>query len=202
MTAVVAIAVSADLDCADFITKKLDSMLQNIDDYEILAINDKSLIIQKYAEKTNKKTTTKSVHNRIGARQALADATHAIVFWSGHDLHEIIFAASMRKLPLKISPISITSVVNKDSGQPFDIYIGRGSPLGNPFPIEHGTDKDRAQVIEKYREYFYEKIAPNPEMKKYLESLRGLKLGCHCKPLPCHGDIIAEYLNNSPPSED
>ena len=25
--------------------------------------------------------------------------------------------------------------------------------------------------------------------------LKGKTLGCFCKPYPCHGDIIAEYLN-------
>ena len=27
-------------------------------------------------------------------------------------------------------------------------------------------------------------------------SLRGKKLGCWCKPDPCHGDVIIDYLNN------
>ncbi len=198
----VAVAISADINCAEVVFNKLDSMVKNLGDFEITSINDKNQILEKYAKARGKKVTAKSFNNRVGARQALANATHVIVFWSGHDLSEIIFVASINKLPLKISPFAITSVVNKDSGQLFDIYIGRGSPLGNPFPIEHGTDKDRAHVIERYREYFHEKILTDPSMAKYLESLRGLKLGCHCKPAACHGDIIAEYLNSTPSSND
>ncbi len=197
MNAVVAIAISSEIACIDHVSKKLDKMLKNIDSYEILAINDSNFVIEKYAEERGKKVTAVTVKGRVGARQALSKATYVVVFWSGSDLQDIIFVATERKLPVKISPISITTVVNKDSGQTFDIYIGRKTPLGNPFPIEHGTDQDRAYVIEKYRQYFYEKIITDPSMTNYLESLRGLKLGCHCKPLPCHGDIIAEYLNNS-----
>lgn len=197
MGVVVAIAISADVTFAEYVSKKLDQILKNVDDYEIVSVNDKHLIVEQYALKRGRRFTAKTVSGRVSARQALAGVTYAVAFWSGSDLHEFIFVAAQKKLPLKISPIQITSVVNKDSGQPFDIYIGRGSPLGNPFPIEHGTDKDRDHVIEKYREYFHSQIVTNPEMSKYLESLRGLKLGCHCKPAACHGDIIAEYLNNS-----
>jgi len=29
-----------------------------------------------------------------------------------------------------------------------------------------------------------------------LDNLQGKVLGCHCKPLACHGDILAELANN------
>lgn len=196
-TVVVAIAISADVTCADHVIERLDRMLSRMDSYEIIAINDKHLIIDQFAKARNFKITNRTCNNRVGAKQALASATHVIIFWSGYDLNEVIFLASLYKLPTKISAIPITSVVNKDSGSAFDIYIGRGSLLGNPFPIEHGSDKDRSHVIEKYKEHFYTNIVTNPEMQRYLEGIRGLRLGCHCKPLPCHGDIIADYLNNS-----
>ncbi|CAG1022170.1 hypothetical protein DOJK_01483 [Patescibacteria group bacterium] len=32
--------------------------------------------------------------------------------------------------------------------------------------------------------------------KDQLLKLRGKILGCHCKPLACHGDILANYLNS------
>ncbi|MFP9166691.1 DUF4326 domain-containing protein [Enterococcus faecalis] len=31
--------------------------------------------------------------------------------------------------------------------------------------------------------------------KAHLEPLRGMRLGCTCKPKPCHGDIIAHIVN-------
>jgi hypothetical protein len=78
-----------------------------------------------------------------------------------------------------------------------DVYIGRpcksfaGSKWGNPFLI--GRDGDRAQVIQKYREW----IVKQSELMGSLDELRGKVLGCWCKPLPCHGDVLIELLEQS-----
>lgn len=72
--------------------------------------------------------------------------------------------------------------------------IGRTTPFGNPFVI--GQDGTREQVIEKYRKYFYYRIASDPVFKERVHRLRGKLLGCWCKPKPCHGDVIAGYLNS------
>ena len=70
----------------------------------------------------------------------------------------------------------------------FDVYIGRGSPWGNPFKI--GLDGTREQVIGKYRT----RLAL--QMKtKIKNELRGKVLGCWCAPLPCHGNVLAEIAN-------
>ena len=81
----------------------------------------------------------------------------------------------------------------------YDIYIGRGSPFGNPMRI--GTKVDgkpepvtREEAIIWYKQYFYERIKQQPEFKLVVEALRGKVLGCHCKSLACHGDVIVEYL--------
>ena len=79
-----------------------------------------------------------------------------------------------------------------------DIYIGRpgrgaAGIFGNPFKI--GRDGNRDQVIEKYRKYFHEKLESDPVFKKEVQKLKGKRLGCFCKPMSCHGDVIAEYLD-------
>jgi hypothetical protein len=74
----------------------------------------------------------------------------------------------------------------------YDVYIGRGSPYGNPFVI--GTDGTRDEVIDKYKIYFYDKIANDPRFKQQVSRLKSKILGCHCKPLRCHGDIIKQYI--------
>lgn len=71
-------------------------------------------------------------------------------------------------------------------------YIGRNTIFGNPFII--GKDGTRKEVIEKYKIYFKEKLK-DPKFKKQILKLKGHFLGCHCKPLLCHGDIIVNYLN-------
>lgn len=81
------------------------------------------------------------------------------------------------------------TVVNKDkAGTEYDVYIGRGTPWGNPFRI--GVDGDRTAVIEKFREWF-----PQQPQFSQIDELRGKVLGCHCKPMACHGDLLAEWAN-------
>tara|TARA_R100000789_G_C2943637_1_gene132857 strand:- start:101 stop:391 length:291 start_codon:yes stop_codon:yes gene_type:complete len=70
----------------------------------------------------------------------------------------------------------------------YDVYIGRGSMWGNPFKI--GVDGSRAEVIEKYRKY------ASKFTKQQLEILEGKVLGCYCKPLACHGDILVSLINH------
>lgn len=73
----------------------------------------------------------------------------------------------------------------------YDTYIGRPSVWGNPFVI--GKDGSRAEVIAKFRVWFY----TQPELlKKAKDELFGHVLGCWCgKEEDCHGDIIAEVAN-------
>jgi len=81
----------------------------------------------------------------------------------------------------------LTEVVNIRY-QEYDVYIGRGSKWGNPFHIGiHGTRED---VISMYHNY----ILQNKELLNDLEELRGKRLGCHCKPLKCHGDVLIRLL--------
>ncbi len=86
-----------------------------------------------------------------------------------------------------------TNVVNIKRDK-CDIYIGRPSDFGNPFSI--GLHGNRQQVIEQFKEYFYEKISNNERFKNLILNLKGKTLGCYCSPLPCHGDIIIEWINN------
>lgn len=73
--------------------------------------------------------------------------------------------------------------------------------FGNPFThLPLGKTKAEFQVktreeaIEKYRELFLEMLE-DPYFKFELEALKDRTLGCFCKPLDCHGDIIAGWLD-------
>lgn len=79
----------------------------------------------------------------------------------------------------------MTRVVNKRV-EPYEIYIGRGSKWGNPFVI--GRDGTREEVIAKYRKY----ILNNLCLMSQLGELKDKVLGCFCKPLACHGDVLVE----------
>jgi hypothetical protein len=77
------------------------------------------------------------------------------------------------------------------------VYVGRASPrrglaesaFGNPF-VEgrHGT---RAEVIEKYLSWLLDRH----DLLQRLHELRGRRLACWCKPLPCHGDVLADLVD-------
>lgn len=81
-------------------------------------------------------------------------------------------------------------------------YIGRPSPLGNPFVIDvHG---DREIVIARYRHWLKTKIEEKDprvcaEMNRlYRLAKEGdLHLGCWCAPRACHGDAIKELLEEA-----
>lgn len=93
----------------------------------------------------------------------------------------------------------ITTVVNVDKGAKYDVYIGRGSPWGNPHAVGFGASigeeqNDRNEAIRKYK-YDFERGFSKTSKADY-QQLKGKILGCHCKPAACHGDVIAEYLNS------
>lgn len=83
-------------------------------------------------------------------------------------------------------------------------YIGRGSPLGNPFKI--GPDGTRKEVIQKYTQWLREQLKKRefryrtPASKEIYRLLKigrdnkELRLICFCAPLPCHGDVIKHCL--------
>ncbi len=92
----------------------------------------------------------------------------------------------------------VTTVVNlKDGG--CDVYIGgypggEMSRWGNPYRIS--TTMTRAQTIKAYKALLWARMQ-QPEFITELMRLDGKRLGCWCKPDPCHGDVLVaaiEYL--------
>lgn len=78
----------------------------------------------------------------------------------------------------------------------FDINIGRPSPFGNPYSYKDGTlakykVATREEAVIKYEEY----ILGNIKLLSYLRDLHNKILGCWCKPLACHGDILAKLAD-------
>ncbi len=64
------------------------------------------------------------------------------------------------------------------------VYIGRGSPYGNPFEIN--KDNTRDDVCDR----FEKEVLPNLD----LTPLIGKSLVCYCFPKRCHGESILEKL--------
>jgi hypothetical protein len=79
-------------------------------------------------------------------------------------------------------------------GSPADAkYIGRGSPVGNPYVI--GKDGTRLEVIALYRTWLEQKILEkDPKVTQFMLMLKSdSMLLCFCSPLPCHGSVIEEH---------
>lgn len=82
------------------------------------------------------------------------------------------------------------SVVNIRSGDRYDIRIDRKSCWGNPYIVSR--DGTLRQCLELYKLWMLEQVVAGLIMLEGLAALRGLRLGCHCAPAPCHGDVLEE----------
>lgn len=98
-------------------------------------------------------------------------------------------------------------VVNKHHGEEGE-YIGRGSPLGNPFSHQDvpGTYKcnTRGIAVSSYRYWLMDRIKERDttvtdelDRLAHLAMKGPLKLQCFCAPKECHGDIIAATLKDA-----
>lgn len=91
------------------------------------------------------------------------------------------------------------TVANKRVGA-IGEYIGRPSPLGNPFAI--GRDGTRDEVIAKYREWLYPLLDESKPSQALTEMNRltdlyekqDITLVCWCAPQACHGDVLAQAI--------
>jgi len=76
------------------------------------------------------------------------------------------------------------------------IYVGRPSPLGNPFAI--GRDGTREEVIEKYRAWLGTTDAALDELIRIRAIPGDIELECWCAPAACHADVIKAALEEWP----
>jgi hypothetical protein len=82
------------------------------------------------------------------------------------------------------------------------IYVGRGSPLGNPYRIT--DESDREMVIQRYGAMLKNAIIKRDpkiitalwNIEAYLQKHGKCNLVCYCCPKPCHADIIKQVLIN------
>lgn len=71
--------------------------------------------------------------------------------------------------------------------------------LGNPFPVK---TYGRKECIALFAIYFHERIKTDEEFRKAVLALKGKRLGCFCKPLDCHGDIVKDWLDAQETPDD
>lgn len=88
------------------------------------------------------------------------------------------------------------------------IYIGRGSPLGNPFKVKPWGPYERGETLGLYRGWLLHEAKTNPDVKRALNDIwrrakngEKVRLLCFCKPRACHGDVIAEVVASKLPAD-
>jgi hypothetical protein len=107
----------------------------------------------------------------------------------------------MSRIPL-INARDLPSRGRQRQLPPGAVWIDRRSEWGNPFRIGQVDPRpswwlapiamDRDAVVAAYRAYMLMKLFADPH---WLDPLRSATaLVCWCAPEPCHGDVIAEYL--------
>jgi len=94
--------------------------------------------------------------------------------------------------------MAVTRVVNIHL-ETYDVFIGRGSPFGNPYSHKEGTKavfvvRDQASAVSAYARWLTTdfEIADwqKPSREQILE-LHGKRLGCYCVAgEPCHGHVL------------
>jgi len=91
-------------------------------------------------------------------------------------------------------------IANKNKGERGE-YVGRGSPLGNPYKLKYDCGIERDKAIEQYRTWLYRKIEQNDpevldEMLRLYEIYQkgDLVLLCFCVPKRCHAEVIKDVL--------
>jgi len=91
------------------------------------------------------------------------------------------------------------TIGNKKAGDKGE-YVGRGSPLGNPFPLPSESKRD--ECIERYKEWLEGRIEEEDqevvcELWRLADILRlngEVTLLCWCAPKRCHAEVIAALL--------
>lgn len=92
----------------------------------------------------------------------------------------------------------VTARVVHCKKEPYDVYIGRPGPWGNPFTHRDGTLAEhrcatREEAIQRYEAWL---LAQPDLVARAKVELRGKVLGCWCAPQACHGDVLLRIAND------
>ena len=85
---------------------------------------------------------------------------------------------------------------------PYDFYIDRRTPIGNPYQLKQ--EKHRDKVCDAYEKYFQEMLEyGGSSFEGYLAAMLAchikydrLRLFCWCAPKRCHGETVKNWLED------
>lgn len=176
--------------------RKVGNIVSNMSGYRIVYASDENGFIKSFFAQLK---DTATLHQCKAWEEE--SVTHAIVFTDGEVFLEDITKIDERRIKVRRIHVNITRVINIKKDDAFAgiksnasyEYIGRGSYWGNPYSMFAAGDS-REEVIRKYKYDFDNEKFPKKE-KSEVYKLAGKRLGCFCKPDACHGDVLADFLN-------
>lgn len=91
---------------------------------------------------------------------------------------------------------------NKKNYKGSGFYVGRPTPLGNPFKISDTLTREES--IKKYRDWLRRKVIEDnqnivrslDELFSFLVNNQNITLICWCSPEYCHAEVIRDFLLN------
>ena len=75
------------------------------------------------------------------------------------------------------------------------VYVGRGTPYGNPFVMTHEGGQEigsREWACAEFAKYAKDRVQREPN---WLKPLVGKDLTCWCAPKQCHADTLLRLAN-------
>lgn len=188
-TRIILIAYPKEFLCFSKLQRKVQFYTSESSEIQLVAIADPNGYLSDYAKE--QAIPFELVEDQA---EAVEGATHAILFEDRECLAALKMALSQAAIPTRTVPLQLTLVVNKDRGELYDIYIGRGTIWGNPYQM--GPDGDRDEVIRKFAYDFGRGfLKASEDLEHNLSIISGKVIACHCKPAACHGDVLAAHLN-------
>ncbi|HBO5115038.1 DUF4326 domain-containing protein [Pseudomonas aeruginosa] len=184
------IAYPKEFLCYEKFKRKIDYYTSKSGNVELVCFDDANDFVKRYAKEKDRGYT---VYSSEG--EAVDRSTHAILFEDRECYENLRTSLKDAEKPTRVVSLELTLVVNKDRGDAYDVYIGRGTIWGNPYQI--GQDGDRDEVIRKFA-YDFDRgfLKASENLDRNLSILKGKVIACHCKPAACHGDIIAAHINS------
>ncbi len=184
--------------CKSKFRRKVVNITAKMGVFDVVSPSDPNGLVAEFVE-INPQAKNCTIEVYWKEKRAL---THAIVFDDGEEFPRELEWLQLNNVPTRSIRTPLTRVVNikddpeysKKGNTASYEYIGRGSYWGNPYSM-YDSGESREQVIAKYKYDFERDLFPNKEKSKAL-GLIGKRLGCFCKPAPCHGDVLADYLNS------
>lgn len=75
-------------------------------------------------------------------------------------------------------------------------YFGNPVVLGSECIVCKEYHMSSGSTLKCYEIYLRDRLKNNAIFRNEFLKLKGKKLGCFCKPNPCHTDVMIDYLEN------